>query len=95
MANISQSKRLLALLAAVFFTAHFIFQFLAWTQHPGNSAIVGRGSTLPWSVSSFPLFALLGNSLSTEFFWIVLIANSAIWSAGLTWFTALVLRRSR
>jgi hypothetical protein len=93
MTKILQSKPFLAVLAAIFFIGHFAFQFFAWAQHPGNSAVAGQGSALSWFVSSFPLFAVLGSSLTTQFFWAALVANSVIWSVGLTWITAFSLRK--
>ena len=95
MTKFAESKSFVVVLAALFFVGHLTFQFFAWSVHPGNVAAPGEWTSLPWSISSFPLFAVLGNSVATDRFGTVLIANSLIWSVGLTWLTMIALRRSR
>jgi hypothetical protein len=69
--------------AAVLLALHFTFEFAAWASHPGNSA-VSRGSAVPWEIASFPLFALIGQQGGGNSFWEAMVANSLIWSVGLT-----------
>jgi hypothetical protein len=69
--------------ALVLLALHFALEFAAWASHPGNSA-VGRGSAIPWEVASFPLFSLVGQRGAINFFWEAMVANSLIWSVGLT-----------
>lgn len=69
--------------AVVLVAMHFSFEFAAWANHPGNSA-VGRGSGTPWKIASFPLFALIGKRFGTDFFWEAMVGNSLIWSLCLT-----------
>jgi hypothetical protein len=69
--------------AAVLLALHFTIEFAAWASHPGNLA-VGRGSAVPWEIASFPLFVLTGQQGGTNFFWEAMVANSLIWSLGLT-----------
>jgi len=77
------------------FVVHLSAQFLAWAFHPGNSAVPGCGSALPWIVSSFPLFLVLGQRITTEFFWLVMLTNSCIWSFVLTYLLQLLFVKSR
>ena len=69
--------------AIMLLALHFALEFAAWASHPGNS-IGGRGSAIPWEVASFPLFPLVGQRGAMNFFWEAMVANSLIWSAGLT-----------
>jgi hypothetical protein len=67
---------------AALLAAHFVFEFTAWASHPGNSA-VGRGSSIPWEIASFPLFPLIGQPGRATYFWQIMVLNSLIWSVGL------------
>jgi hypothetical protein len=70
--------------ATVLLALHFAFEFAAWASHPGNSA-VGRGSEIWWEIASFPLFLLAGHKDALmNSFWEAMVANSLIWSVGLT-----------
>lgn len=95
MTKFAESKPFVIVLAALFFVGHLTFQFFAWSVHPGNMAVPGTGIRLPWSISSFPLFPLVGEPIATNQFSTVFVANSLIWSVGLIWLTMIVLRRSR
>jgi len=71
-------------IALALFALHFAIEFTAWAFHPGNSASISHGSSVPWKIASFPLFLLLGNWDSVGLFWEAMVANSLIWSAILT-----------
>ena len=70
-------------LAAVLLVVHFVVEFGAWATHPGNSVPGSGESAIPWQVASFPLFLIMGHR-SDVFFWETMVANSLIWSIGLT-----------
>lgn len=59
-----------------FLSAHWIAQFVAWSQ-----AERGRAPVL-WGVLSFPL---VRGSLADQYFWTMASLNSALWAAGLTY----------
>ena len=89
------SKTLVIGAALLFFIAHLALQFFAWASHPGNSAVAGRGSSISWSVASFPLFYFVPDGITTRFFQLAMIGNSLIWSAAFTWLAVAGLRRLR
>ena len=55
---------------------HFVAQFVAW----GYAERGGGLAHAIWAVLSTPLLLLAG-SLADEYFWVIAIANSFLWSA--------------
>ena len=62
---------------------HLVLQFIAWSYSSGNTATITDNQNflqrVVWPIFSFPTFWLLSEPLTTEFFWITLVINSAIW----------------
>jgi len=56
--------------------AHFVAHFVAW----GYAERGGGLAHAIWAVLSTPLLLLAG-SLADEYFWVIAIANSFLWSA--------------
>lgn len=59
--------------AALFMAGHLTIQFVAWAY--------AMREPLAWQITSFPAFVIVGVDLSTRYFWMLLVANSAAWVA--------------
>jgi hypothetical protein len=76
---------------------HFGAQWYAWKLHvdqvpAGSDWLIGSSPDQLWNLFSLPLFVVVPRRLQNLYFFEVLIANSALWGAVLSWGVALPLR---
>jgi len=81
----------LVIIAVTIFLVHSGLQFFAWAAQPGNA--VGRGIAAPWTIVSFPLFWVVPRQWANRWFELLLVANSLIWAASVTWLISLAIAR--
>jgi hypothetical protein len=57
---------------ALIMGCHLVIEFVAWSLAIRNP--------VAWKIVSFPIFAIADVDFSTRYFWVLLVANSAIWA---------------
>lgn len=64
--------------------------FVSWSLHPGNvagpePALLGRGATILFAVTTFPAVTMLPADVVNQFFWTTIVGNSLLWGLTAIW----------